>query len=812
MFSQFFHKIWDFAFKARSIDRVFLISMLFVSVISISIPTYVWMYRERSKQIVQVQEIRDVYFERQKFIIKDEVTKVVDYIDYQRERNEIKFRDELRMLVNEQYEVMMNLYNKYKGISTKKDLKQIIKEALRPVKLNISAQTICVGSMAGDVILYQKRTAIENTNIIDMKDDSGFYAIRSDIELLRKKKEGFTVNYWYHTVHYNRQVYPKTSYIKYFEPFDWYIAVGSYLIDSEEDLKMEIVDRYSKIRFNNNVGIFIDHFDGNSLLRDGKKNFDLKSFKNYEDPDGKKVWELVRSIANKIDGEFIEYQWFKNNNKTPQPKLSYVYGYQSWNWIIGAGVFIEDIENQVVKLGSKTQIGVNQKLTEIALLFLFSVIVAFVIAKFLSLRVRNSFKVFNSFFEQAATNSITIDDSTLSFLEFKQLSQSANGMIQKRKTVEHALSGERSLLAHLIDSIPDIIFFKDTESRFLGCNTAFTHFVGRRFKEIIGKTEFELFDAERANSYIESDKLLLSNHIPQRSIQLTTFPDGKQFIYETLKNVYYDTDGNVLGIIGVSRDITETKQVEERLQKAKERAEQADKLKSVFLSNMSHEIRTPLNAILGFSDLLADKNITAEEIEEYVSIIRNSGKHLLNLVNDIIDISLLETHQIELYWKNIKLKNFLETYQEFFEQKIVEFNKKNIDFVIEIETIDEEFELKTDDYRLEQIISHLIENAIKFTEKGRIVLSCTKQVFENEQLIFSIKDSGSGIAPEKQHLLFTLFTKIEYNKNKFLGGTGLGLAISKRILDLFGGKIWVESKLGEGTTFSFSIPLKNSSK
>jgi signal transduction histidine kinase len=244
--------------------------------------------------------------------------------------------------------------------------------------------------------------------------------------------------------------------------------------------------------------------------------------------------------------------------------------------------------------------------------------------------------------------------------------------------------------------------------------------------------------------------------------------------------------------------------VEQNLQKAKERAEQADYLKTSFLTNMSHEIRTPMNAILGFTNLLIEEDLPQEQRQEYLKVINESGNTLLNLVNDILDISKIEAGQLAIAKANCDINEiFIELYISFNEIK-AQKKKEHIDIVINNPFANRDLVVRTDPFRLRQVFVNLLGNALKFTDKGSIELGV---IPINNMLEFYVEDTGIGINEGHMEEIFHRFRKIDEEKSRLYRGAGLGLAICKDIVQLLGGDISVESAVGEGSTFRFTIPF-----
>ncbi|WP_289055307.1 ligand-binding sensor domain-containing protein [Carboxylicivirga marina] len=241
----------------------------------------------------------------------------------------------------------------------------------------------------------------------------------------------------------------------------------------------------------------------------------------------------------------------------------------------------------------------------------------------------------------------------------------------------------------------------------------------------------------------------------------------------------------------------------EELKQAKEAAEESDRLKSAFLSNMSHEIRTPMNAIMGFSELLLDSAFSNEEKNDFAHLIRTNGDNLLHLLNDIIDISMIESGQMKIAQSNVDISELLTEVFKSFKTSTALENKQ--DFVYELICSEEHLHIDTDAFRLRQVLNNLISNALKFTPKGYVRVSLSK---EGNFARFSVEDSGIGINLENQKRIFDRFLKIENQNADLYAGNGLGLTITKNIVELLNGKIGVESELGLGTNFYFYLPLK----
>ena len=236
-----------------------------------------------------------------------------------------------------------------------------------------------------------------------------------------------------------------------------------------------------------------------------------------------------------------------------------------------------------------------------------------------------------------------------------------------------------------------------------------------------------------------------------------------------------------------------------------EKAKRSDNLKTAFLANMSHEIRTPMNSIIGFSDLLSDDNITVEEKNSYIAHINKAGDTLLNLINDILDIAKIEAGQITITKSDCDLNAIFNELCLVFNQRKEKLNKNDVTIIFTNDQPSQKTMIHTDPQRLKQIVTNLVGNSLKFTEKGHIEFGY--DLAGNDKYIFSVKDTGIGISPENQQLIFKRFSQVDGSHTRNYGGTGLGLTISKNLVELMGGKLWVDSTPGQGSTFYFTLPI-----
>ncbi len=376
--------------------------------------------------------------------------------------------------------------------------------------------------------------------------------------------------------------------------------------------------------------------------------------------------------------------------------------------------------------------------------------------------------------------------------------------VTDRMRAEAALEQERSLLDSLMQGSPDNIYFKDAEGRYLRINPAKAKSSGLDDpRDAIGKSDADFFSSEHAAAAERDEQAVMHSGVPViGKEELLQYPDGRRRWVSTTKLPLHDREGKVIGTFGVSRDITPTKQAQAALEEAAAAAEAANRAKSDFLANMSHEIRTPLNAILGMTELVLDSPLTPVQ-RDYLKLVYESGESLLTVINDILDFSKIEAGKMTLERVSFDLREFLG---DVLKSLGLRAARKGLELLADVAP-GAPAVVSCDPHRLRQVLVNLIGNAIKFTEQGEIVLRMQdwSSTPDSTLLHFEVTDTGIGIPADKFPSIFQAFEQADSTTTRKYGGTGLGLAICARLVELMEGRIWIESTVGTGSTFHFTV-------
>jgi len=350
----------------------------------------------------------------------------------------------------------------------------------------------------------------------------------------------------------------------------------------------------------------------------------------------------------------------------------------------------------------------------------------------------------------------------------------------------------------IFDNSPMGLLSFDAKGTINACNDIFVRIIGSSRQALIGLNMLDLPDLKLVSAVIQA----LNGSLGSYEGLYKSYTARKTSQVRVLFAPMVSGEGTICGGVGIIEDISQRKHAEEELVRAKERAEESDRLKSAFLANMSHEIRTPMNGILGFAGLLKEPTLTGEEQKEYIAIIERSGNRMLNIINDIVDISKIESGLMEVRLADTNINEQIDCIYTFFKPE-VEGKGMKLSFIKDLNS--KESIIKTDKEKIDAILINLIKNSIKYSKEGFIEFG---YYTEQMDLTFFVKDTGIGIPLDRQQAIFDRFVQADIADKGALHGSGLGLAISKAYVEMLGGKIWVESKPGEGSCFYFTIPYK----
>ena len=570
---------------SKSIKNMYLIGMVSVAFISITISSVVMIIREYHNFRVEADESRTIYINDQKTLIKNEVEKVVEYIEYMKSLTEERLKKNIKTRTNEAIAIASNIYNENRDIKSRADIEKMIKDALRPVRFNHGRGYYFATDLTGVEQLFSDRPELEGKNLIGMKDTQGKFVIQDMIKIATNKEEGYYRYTWTKPGGKGKD-FPKIAYIKYFEPMDWFIGTGEYLDDVESDIKKEILARISKIKFGKDGYIFVVSFDGVTLMNATQPDIIGKNIWDMTDPNGVKVIQEERRAAETPEGDFIKYVWEKPTTNALSPKISFIKGVHDWQWMVGAGAYLDEIESQLVHKKELLFDGMIKELVKIILTLFLIVIFIYPIAKLISNRLKNNFDVFTRFFKVAANQSIKIKSDQLNLVEFEPLVEAANQMIEVREKNKALLiqneqrykkAQEMGLVGNWEYDIGNKIFWGSEEAkRIYGFDPESENFSTDEIENCIQ-------GRERAHQALID---LIENETPyDLEFEIHPISGPERRIIKSIAELVRNDSGEPLKVIGVIQDITEQKTVEKLIIQSQNQLNEKNQLLSAILQH-----------------------------------------------------------------------------------------------------------------------------------------------------------------------------------------------------------------------------------
>jgi len=589
---------------------IFLIG-IGVSIIAIDV---IGTYRDFS---FRADQMRTNYIARQKRIIKEEVNRVVNLISYEKAQSGILTREKIKSRVYEAYYIAQNIYQQNKTAKSKAEIQQIIIDTLRPIRFEQENGYYFITRLDGIEILFADKPEMEGLNLLDVQDTQGQYVVKDMIEIAEQTGEGF---YEYHWTKPDAEGndFKKISFIKLFEPYDWLIGTGLYVVDVEDQIKVDLLSVISRIRFGKEGYIFINRLNGDTLVSNGKLFSGTKKLwevfnKNPEKM--KDIFDKEYNAALKPEGDYIYYSHIKLTSPNKEsPKASFIYGIPDLLWLVGAGVYLDDVETDIALLQTELDNQIKAKMLYSIPIVIGIVALFFLLFNWLNRGLKNDFNLFFSFFNRAAHSNEKIDREAVKFVELDRMAEYANKMLEDRKQTEEALQESEEKYRYLIEELDDIIWTLDLDLR--------TTYVSPSIKKKLGFTPKERMAQAPGEQMTSSSQAHITElFIKELNREQKIGPDsdrrirveveyyhrnGSTLWFENIVSALRDENGVISGIHGVSRDISERKRAEVEL------VESEQKFSKIFQSS-------PVGMVItSFSDgKILDVNVSFTRITGY---------------------------------------------------------------------------------------------------------------------------------------------------------------------------------------------------
>jgi PAS domain S-box-containing protein len=804
----------------KSLQATLIWSLLIVAVFSVSLVGSMWIYQEYRKFNNEIVLLKSEYIDTQKSFIKDQVNSVLSYIEFNKANYEQDLKASIKSRVYEASAIANNIYYSNAGQKSDKEIIKMIKDAIRPLTFNQGRGYFFIYTMEGGNVLLPFSPQLEGKNLWDLQDSTGAYSIRETARMVRENREGFQRWFWYKPGD-QKIMYEKIGFHKYFEPYDWWIGTGEYLVDFQQDIKQNVLNWLNEIRYNEDGYIFVYDFDGNILAHFLRETVNT-NIKDANDDYGVYVVNELIKTSRQPGGGFFNYEGkIKPSTGLRANKIAYAVAEDDWEWTVGTGVYIDGIDEVIEDRRNNLIVKTLKDLISIFIILACSLLVVGLILRLISQKTTDNFLIFTDFFDQTLTKSLKIDEKKVNFYEFKVLAGSANKMLDERNKAEEELRQLRNYLSNIINSMPSVIVGVNNEWEITQWNKNAEQSLGFSAEEVHGKDLAEIM------SWIASDipdifKSISSGQIWH--VQKKHRPNTEGFRYEDY-TIYPLMDNGLTGAVIRIDDVTEYVRMEEMVV-------QNEKMLSIggLAAGMAHEINNPLAGIMQTCEVMSNRlgknlNFTANikaaedagtniesirnfmfsrEIPLMLEIMRTSGKRIAEIIDNMLSFSRKSENRKSSHQINRLLDNILDLAATDYDLK------KDYDFksIRVMKNYDPELPpVVCEATKIQQVLLNIIKNgaqAMHSAKSEHPTFHINSYYDENREMVcIEIKDNGPGMDEKTKKKVFDPFFT-----TKAVGtGTGLGLSVSYFIItEDHNGEMVVESRLGEGASFILRLP------
>ena len=791
--------------RLKLVNTIYLIIftsmfLLTVSMVVLQLSKYKLESTNRSEQM------RSKYLDQQKTLIKKEVERVVDLINYEKIQSIELAKSNIKYRIDEAVSIAKNIYKNNIHTHSKNEIQKMILCALRPIRFDQGKGYFFITRLDGTEVLFSDKPEIEGLNIIDIKDTEGNYVVQDMINIVKQKGEGYYEYFWTKPDEEGNN-HNKVTYVKSLGFYDWFIGTGAYVEDIEQKLQKTIGDYVTKYRFGEQDQDYVFVLD--LLNINGGKDFAIMYANanrpdiigeyisdDYKDAKGKEFRKEVLEGLREIGECYVKYWYKKIENSEPSPKISYFKLSDDKKFIVAAGVYLDDVEASITELQTLLSSNLKRYIIKTILITGVLLILIMIIIYFIIKNLFGDFSLFAIFFNQSVNENIEINLDKVRFENLYQMAKSANTMLHEKNKAKQNVLDEKEQLAVTLRSIGDAVITVDLERKIILVNRVAEHLTGWSESEAQGKLLDEIFIIINANSRkpVENPVTKVLKSEVAESLEEDTIlisKNEREFNIEDSAAPIRTADSSIIGAVLVFRDVTKQLIKDQDLIKAK-------KLESVgvLAGGIAHDFNNLLTGLYGNIQMAKLNLPDNHESSKFLSSAIHSMELAKNLTNQLLIFAKGGDPIIE----NLSIgKRIVE---------IAEFSLRGSNIILKSNIDPNLWLVKADKGQLSQVISNIIINAHQaMPEGGQITIGAENSKNEDGRYIkITIQDEGKGI--ESQYI-DKIFDPYFSTKQK---GSGLGLTSTYSIIKKHKGKIKVKSELSKGTLFTIYLPASKSTE
>jgi PAS domain S-box-containing protein len=800
----------------NSLYTVFLLSVIGVSVVVAAGIGYFWIASEKREFNYDSERIRESYVTERKNSVKNVVGQVVQYVKFRRSTAEESIKNDLKERVVEAIGVCQHLYDLHHTAKSHEEVVSLIRESLRAIRFNHGRGYYFIYDMQGNNILLPDHPELEGTNLLYLQDDQGMFTVQRFIQIIREQGEGYMTWMWYKPGEKARMS-KKIGYAKLFKDLNWFVGTGEYVEDAEKEIQKEVLSFINTIRFDNDNYVFVYDFDAIALAHFKPATIGTSMW-DYIDPNGVRVAQEMIRISQEPGGGFIRYVGtVKPESGKPSAKIGFVDSVPDWRWMIGAGVYVDDVESVLGQIHKNLQQKIKAHIAWIIVILLVALAVIVGLARIVSRKLKRSIEIFTSFFEATSPEAVWLDEKKVYYSEFKRLVVPANRMIAERNRAQDALKESKEWLDLAISSTGQGLWDWDLEKDNLIWDVrAFTIFGAEPGmlvplqKMVSSRADTEGWAVAR---HAMEDHIAGHTKTYRAEYRIYMENGGWVWVLDQGRVIRRDEQGKALRAVGTYTDITAAKEAEQEKNELREQLNRSKKMEAlgVLAGGVAHDLNNVLSGIVSYPDLLLQTLPPESSLRQPLSTIRDSGNKAAAIVQDLLTLARRGVITYDVVNLNRIIAEYLESPEHG--------SLLNLYPAVKLETrLDPALmNIKGSPVHLRKSLMNLISNAFEAQPQGgHVLITTSNQYIEEtirgyetiqpgEYVLLQVQDSGSGIAAEDMKRIFEpFFTKKVMGRHS---GTGLGMAIVWGTLQDHQGFIDVRSREDKGTAFDLYLPV-----